>query len=334
MRRDLLTIDDLARAELDDLLDHAQSLIAEDGAPTTSASLSGKRIAFLFLEDSTRTRVSFEVAATNVGATVLTFAAGSSSLSKGESLRDTVQTIDAMGMDGLVVRHRAVGAPEMVARWAGAPVVNAGDGARSHPTQALLDCLTLRQALGRRDFAGVRIGFVGDFAHSRVVRSGIVAFAKLGASVSVIAPPTLLPPDLSSWDVDVHHDLDAVLHDLDVVYTIRPQAERIAEALLPSMGEYVARYGLTNERAARLAASTWIMEAGPLVRGVQMAAEVADHPRNLMLRQVANGVPVRMAVLESVMARPRSRAAREVWSVRPATAGRTDHTSIDVEAGR
>ena len=260
----------------------------------------------LFFEDSTRTRLSFEAAAKRLSADVMTFSAGSSSLNKGESLRDTVETIEAMGIDAVVVRHPSSGAPWQIARWLHGPsVVNGGDGWHEHPTQALLDCYTIlaeRRARGvvaddERSLAGLRIGIVGDIRHSRVARSDVLAFTAIGAAVTLVAPHTLLPPSLAGWPVEVTDDLDAVLPSLDVVYLLRLQRERMAEALLPSLREYSARYGLTRERADRMAKDALIMHPGPVNKGVELAADVADRPSAVITRQVSNGVAVRMAVL-------------------------------------
>jgi aspartate carbamoyltransferase catalytic subunit len=271
-------------------------------------ALRGKTVVSLFYEDSTRTRLSFETAARRLSADVMTFPVSTSSVNKGESLRDTVETIEAMGIDALVVRHSGSGVPWQVARWLHGPaVVNAGDGWHEHPTQALLDCYTIRQQRrergagpppdGQRALEGLRIAIVGDIRHSRVARSDVLAFASLGAHVTLVAPPTLLPPSLAGWPVDVSFDIDAVLPKLDVVYLLRLQKERMTEALLPSLREYTATYGLTRERARLLAEGALIMHPGPVNRGVEVAAEVADQPSSVITRQVANGVAVRMAVL-------------------------------------
>jgi aspartate carbamoyltransferase catalytic subunit len=258
--------------------------------------LRGKTVVSMFFEDSTRTRLSFETAARRLSADVMTFSASSSSLSKGESLKDTIQTIEAMGVDAMVVRHPASGVPHQVAAWLHGPaVVNAGDGWHEHPTQALLDCYTVRQRRGSLE--GLRIGIVGDIRHSRVARSDVLAFVALGAEVTLIAPPTLLPPSLAGWPVEVTHDLDGALPKLDVVYVLRLQRERMLEALLPSEREYTATYGLTRARARLLADGALIMHPGPVNRGVEVAAEVADSPNSVITNQVANGVAVRMAVL-------------------------------------
>jgi aspartate carbamoyltransferase catalytic subunit len=225
----------------------------------------------------------------------MNFSVSSSSVKKGESLRDTVETIEAMGIDVVVVRHSSAGVPWQVARWVDASVINAGDGWHEHPTQALLDCYTIRQQRG--SLAGLRIAIVGDVKHSRVARSNVLAFTMLGADVTLVAPPTLLPANMAGWPVAVSHDLDETLPKADIVYLLRMQRERQHEALLPSLREYTARYGLTRDRARVLADDALVMHPGPMNRGVEIAAEVADLPRSVITRQVANGVAVRMAVL-------------------------------------
>ncbi len=294
--RNLLSIADLGADGIDEILKLADSFVevSHRDIPRVPA-LRGKTVVSLFYEDSTRTRLSFETAARRLSADTMTFSVGSSSVKKGESLHDTVQTIDAMGVDAIVVRHRSAGVPQQVARWSSSAVINAGDGWHEHPTQALLDCYTIRQRLG--GVAGKRIAIVGDVKHSRVARSDILAFTAMGADVTVVAPPTLLPPSLAGWPVSVSHDLDAVLPKVDVVYLLRLQTERMTEALLPSAREYTARYGLTKSRAALLADDAIVMHPGPMNRGVEIAAEVADQPNSVITQQVANGVAVRQAVL-------------------------------------
>ena len=210
-------------------------------------------------------------------------------------MRDTVETIEAMGVDAIVVRHGSAGVPWQIAGWVGASVINAGDGWHEHPTQALLDCYTIRERLG--GLTGRRIAIVGDIKHSRVARSDVIAFTALGADVTLVAPPTLLPPSLAGWPVTVSHDIDDVLPKCDAVYLLRMQLERTTEALLPSLREYTATYGLTRERARLLPDGALIMHPGPMNRGVEIAAEVAGLPNSVITRQVANGVNVRMAVL-------------------------------------
>jgi aspartate carbamoyltransferase catalytic subunit len=224
----------------------------------------------------------------------------SSSVKKGESLRDTVQTIEAMGIDAVVVRHGSAGAPNRIAGWIDASIINAGDGCHEHPTQALLDLLTLRRHRGT-DLEGLRVAIVGDVVHSRVARSNVLAMTALGADVTLVAPPTLLPVSLDGWPVAVSHSLDDVLGDTDVVYLLRLQRERQREALFPSLREYTARWGLTSERAARLRKDTLVMHPGPMNRGIEIAADVAEGPASIIVEQVTNGVAVRMAVLYTLL---------------------------------
>jgi aspartate carbamoyltransferase catalytic subunit len=292
----LLSISDLGRDGLTELLDLTDSFVevSQRNIPKVPA-LQGKTVVSLFYEDSTRTRLSFETAAKRLSADTMNFSVSTSSVKKGESLRDTVETIEAMGIDAIVVRHAGAGVPWQVAKWSSASVINAGDGWHEHPTQALLDCYTIRQH--RHSLEGLRIAIVGDVKHSRVARSDVLAFTALGADVTLVAPPTLLPPSLAGWPVDAATDLDEVLPKVDVVYLLRMQKERQTEALLPSLREYTARWGLTRDRARLLADNALIMHPGPMNRGVEIATEVADSPNAVITQQVANGVAVRMAVL-------------------------------------
>jgi aspartate carbamoyltransferase catalytic subunit len=306
--RHLLSVADLGPDGIEEVLRVTDSFVeVSSRAIPRVPALRGKTVVSLFFEDSTRTRLSFEAAARRLSADVMSFSVASSSVNKGESLRDTVETVEAMGVDAVVVRHRGSGVPWQVARWLDGPsVVNAGDGWHEHPTQALLDCYTIRAErqvrglpapVGGRSLEGLRIGIVGDIRHSRVARSGVLAFAALGARVTLVAPPTLLPPSLEGWDVDVSADLDELLPKLDVVYLLRLQRERTDEALLPSLREYTATYGLNRERADLLGERALIMHPGPVNRGVEVAADVADRSAAVITRQVSNGVAVRMAVL-------------------------------------
>jgi aspartate carbamoyltransferase catalytic subunit len=297
--RHLLSIDDLDVDELTALLDLSEQFVAVNQREIPKVpALRGKVVASLFYEDSTRTRLSFETAAKRLSCDVMTFTVASSSVKKGESLRDTVQTIEAMGIDAVVVRHPAAGAPHRIAEWTDAAVINAGDGRHAHPTQALLDVLTLRR---HRELAGLRVAIVGDVRHSRVARSDVHALDMLGADVTLVAPPTLLPESLEGWPVRVSHELDDVVSEVDVVMLLRMQFERQREALFPTVREYTARYGLTEARAQRLKPDALIMHPGPMNRGVELAAAVADGPASLVTEQVANGVAVRMAVLYTLL---------------------------------
>jgi aspartate carbamoyltransferase catalytic subunit len=303
--RHLLSVADLGPEGIEDVMRLTDSFVeVSSRAIPKVPALRGKTVVSLFFEDSTRTRLSFETAARRLSADVMTFSASSSSLNKGESLRDTVQTVEAMGIDAVVVRHSGSGVPWQVARWLHGPsVINGGDGWHEHPTQALLDCYTIRQQQRARGVSdgsgldGLRIAIVGDVRHSRVARSDVIAFTAMGAHVTLVAPPTLLPPSLVGWPVEVTHDLESVLPKLDVVYLLRLQKERMIEALLPSLREYTATYGLTRERAGLLPPEALIMHPGPVNRGVEVAAEVADLPSSVITKQVANGVAIRMAVL-------------------------------------
>ncbi len=301
MTRHLLAIEDLGTDGIEEVLRLTESFVEVSSRPIPKVpTLRGRTVVSLFYEESTRTRLSFEAAAKRLSADTMNFNVGASAVAKGESLRDTVLTIEAMGVDAVIVRHASAGVPVQVARWVEASVVNAGDGWHEHPTQALLDCYTLRERLGSLD--GRRIAIVGDVKHSRVARSDVAAFASLGADVVLVAPPTLLPPSLVGWPVEVSHDLDEVLPKVDAVLLLRMQQERQTEALVPSLREYTAGYGLTRRRAERLPERAVIMHPGPMNRGVEIAGDVADLARSVVTRQVANGVAVRMAVLFLLLA--------------------------------
>ncbi len=292
----LLSTEGLSREEIEEFLNLGDEFagVLKREMPKVPA-LRGVTVATLFFEPSTRTRLSFERAARALSADVISFTASTSSLSKGESLKDTTLTLRAMGADVMVVRHKSTGAPWRVAEWADLPVVNGGDGAHQHPTQALLDALTIRRHFGSLD--GLEIAIVGDIRHSRVARSDLFAFAALGAKVTLVAPPTLLPQEMAGWPVAVSHSLDDVLPGVDVVYLLRIQMERGGGSVFPSLPEYVERFGLTRERFRRMKPEAVVMHPGPMNRGVEIASEVADHPRSLVLDQVANGVAIRMGVL-------------------------------------
>ena len=294
--RHLLSVADLGADGIEEVMRVTDSFVEVSERPIPRVpALRGKTVVSLFYEDSTRTRLSFETAAKRLSADTMNFSVSSSSVKKGESVRDTVETVAAMGVDAMIVRHSSAGVPWQVANWVDVAVVNAGDGWHEHPTQALLDCYTIRERRGSLE--GLRVAIVGDVKHSRVARSNVLAFSLLGAEVTLVAPPTLLPPSLAGWPVSVSHDLDDVLPKADVVYLLRMQRERQTEALLPSLREYTALYGLTRDRARLLADDALVMHPGPMNRGVEIAAEVADLPGAVITRQVANGVAVRMAVL-------------------------------------
>ncbi len=294
--KNLLTMEGVTRESLESLLSDADEFYDVMHRPIPKVpALRGKTVATMFFEPSTRTKLSFERAAKALSADVLSFSPGTSSLKKGESLKDTVLTVKAMGAELMVVRHTSTGAPWRVAEWTGLPVVNGGDGAHQHPTQALLDSLTLKQHYGSLD--GLRIAIVGDIRHSRVARSDVWAFATLGASVTLIAPPTLLPPDIEGWPADVSTDLDPVLDQFDAIYLLRVQAERGGASVFPSVAEYRDRFGMTEARFERLKPDTIVLHPGPMIRGIEIDSGPADDPRCKVLEQVTNGVAVRMAVL-------------------------------------
>jgi aspartate carbamoyltransferase catalytic subunit len=306
----LLSVADLGRDGIAEVLRVAESF-AEVGRRSVPKvpTLRGKVVATLFFEESTRTRLSFETAAKRLSADVLSLAVASSSVKKGESLRDTVETVEAMGIDAVIIRHSSAGAPHQVAHWVErAHVVNAGDGWHEHPTQGLLDCFTVRQVLAERKgaapeelgigcFEGLRVLIVGDVRHSRVARSEVLAYSTLGAHVTLASPGSLLPPSLEGWPVEVAADFDEALGDADVVSLLRLQAERGSGSFVPSLREYTAGWGLTARRVARLRDDAIVTHPGPMVRGVEIASDVADLSRTVVTQQVANGVAVRMAIL-------------------------------------
>ena len=296
MKRHLLSAADLSREDATLVLDTAEELARVADRPIKKLpTLRGRTVVNLFFEDSTRTRTSFEVAAKRLSADVINFSAKGSSVSKGESLKDTALTLEAMGADAVVIRHSASGAPHRLADWVKGSVINAGDGTHEHPTQALLDAFTMRQRLGRLE--GLKVTVVGDVLHSRVARSNVLLLDTLGAEVTLVAPPTLLPLGVESWPCATSYDLDAVVPKSDVVMMLRVQRERMGAAFFPSAREYSRRYGLDGDRMATLQDHTIVMHPGPMNRGMEIGAEVADSVRSTIVDQVANGVSVRMAVL-------------------------------------
>ncbi len=296
MKRHLISAGDLSRDDALLILDTAAELASVAGRPIRKLpTLRGLTVVNLFYEDSTRTRTSFEAAAKRLSADVINFSARGSSVAKGESLKDTALTLEAMGADAVVIRHGASGAPHRLAGWVSGSVVNAGDGTHEHPTQALLDAFTIRQRLGGPD--GVRVTIVGDVLHSRVARSNVLLLSTLGAEVTLVAPPTLMPYAVQTWPCQVSYDFDAELRKTDVVMMLRVQQERMTAAYFPSVREYRRRYGLDAGRMALLPEHAIVMHPGPMNRGVEIAAEVADSPRSTIVAQVSNGVTVRMAVL-------------------------------------
>ncbi|MDA2968203.1 MAG: aspartate carbamoyltransferase catalytic subunit [Actinomycetota bacterium] len=294
----LRSIDELGLEGLTALLQLTDHMAEINHRPVPKVpALRGRTVASLFFEDSTRTRLSFETAAKRLSADTMTFNVSTSSVNKGESLRDTVATITDMGVDAFVVRHKSVGIPWQISQWTSASIINAGDGAHQHPTQALVDCYTIREATHAQSFAGMKVAIVGDIKHSRVARSNIQAFTLLGANVVLVAPPTLLPPDVSHWPVSVSHKLDEVIGTVDVLYMLRLQSERMAQGHVPTLREYSEQYGLTQKRVLTLKSDAIVMHPGPMNRGVEMQIDPSDVKNSLIHRQVANGVSVRMAVL-------------------------------------
>ncbi|MFA9429152.1 aspartate carbamoyltransferase catalytic subunit [Egicoccus sp. AB-alg2] len=292
----LISIEDLGPAQVVGILDTAEQLlpIAErrrNSVPT----LRGKVVCNLFLEDSTRTRISFDIAAKRLSAEVINFSAKGSSVSKGESFKDTALTLDAMGVDCVVIRSGSSGAPLQLSRYLEVPILNAGDGWHQHPTQALLDVFTMRRHLG--DLAGRHVVIVGDVLHSRVARSEVQALKLLGARVTLVSPPTLLPPSVEHWGVEVSRDLDAVLPDADVVYLLRVQRERMHRAFFPTSREYARVWGVDTARLEKLPDHAIVMHPGPMNRGVEITADVADSERAVIVEQVTNGIAIRMACL-------------------------------------
>ncbi len=302
MKRHLLSSADLDRDDALLVLDTAAELAALTGRTVKKLpTLRGRTVVNLFFEDSTRTRISFEAAAKRLSADVINFSAKGSSVSKGESLKDTALTLEAMGADAVVIRHAASGAPHQLAHsgWIGGSVVNAGDGTHEHPTQALLDAFTMRRHLagGKGDLEGRKVTIVGDVLHSRVARSNVLLLATLGAEVTLVAPPTLFPVGVETWPCATSYDLDSHLRDADAVMLLRVQLERMNAAFVPSVREYSRRYGLDKQRMSSMPDHAIVMHPGPMNRGMEIASDVADAPRSVIVEQVANGVSVRMAVL-------------------------------------
>ncbi|MEI6406306.1 MAG: aspartate carbamoyltransferase catalytic subunit [Actinomycetes bacterium] len=302
----LLSINDLTAVQAQNILATAEELRKiTDGPNKKLPTLRGRTVVNLFFEDSTRTRISFESAAKRLSADVINFSAKGSSVSKGESLKDTAQTLQAMGADAVVIRHGASGAAARLADsgWISASVINAGDGTHEHPTQALLDAFTIWKHSGRdvADLTGLKIAIVGDILHSRVARSNVLLLSKLGASVTVVAPPTLLPVGIEAWPVTTSLHFDEVIADMDVVMMLRIQQERMSDSFFPSSREYSRWYGLSNARLEAMKSQAIVMHPGPMNRGLEITAEGADSARSVIVEQVSNGVLVRMAVLYSLL---------------------------------
>jgi aspartate carbamoyltransferase catalytic subunit len=313
--RHLLDTKSLTREHALEVLDVAEDMAATQHREVKKLpTLRGKTVVNLFFEDSTRTRISFEAAAKRLSADVINFSAKGSSVSKGESLQDTAQTLQAMGADAVVIRHGASGAPRTLATsgWISAGVVNAGDGTHEHPTQALLDAFTMRKRRfgddsRGRDLSGLKVAIVGDVLHSRVARSNVWLLDTLGAEVTLVAPPTLVPQDVSAWPATVVYDLDdAIAAEPDALLVLRIQLERMNAAYFPTEREYSRRWGLDAERLAALPPDSMVMHPGPMNRGLEISSEAADSPRSTVLDQVTNGVSVRMAVLYLLLAGERA----------------------------
>jgi aspartate carbamoyltransferase catalytic subunit len=269
-------------------------------------TLRGRTIVNLFAEDSTRTRISFEAAAKRLSADVINFSAKGSSISKGESLKDTAQTLQAMGADAVIIRHGASGAAQRLAdsKWMSGSVINAGDGTHEHPSQALLDAFTIRKHLAKsgEDLTGIKVVIVGDVLHSRVARSNVLLLAKLGAEVTLVAPPTLLPVGVESWPCKISYDFDGAIIGADAVMMLRIQLERMSEMFFPNAREYSRYFGLNSDRVKALKPSTLVMHPGPMNRGLEITADAADGARSVIVEQVSNGVSVRMAILYMLLA--------------------------------
>ena len=292
----LLTMEDLDAEQITRILDTAEALKDIALRPIKKVpTLRGRTVCNLFFEDSTRTRISFEIAAKRLSADVINFSAKGSSVSKGEGLKDTALTLQAMGVDAIVVRHAASGAPHQLTQWVDAKVLNAGDGWHQHPTQALLDLFTIREKLGRID--GLRAAVVGDVFHSRVARSVVQGLVTMGAEVTIVGPPTLLPPGVQTWGASVSHDIDEVLPKTDVLYMLRVQRERMDQQFFPSSREYARIWGVDRERLGRLPDEAIVMHPGPMNRGVELTADAADAPNSVITEQVTNGIAVRMSCL-------------------------------------
>jgi aspartate carbamoyltransferase catalytic subunit len=302
MKNQLLSINDLSHEDVIAILDTATQLEKITTGPTKKLpTLRGRTVVNLFFEDSTRTRISFETAAKRLSADVINFSAKGSSVSKGESLKDTAQTLQAMGADAVVIRHGSSGAAQRLADsgWINATVINAGDGTHEHPTQALLDAYTISKRFpdNNRDFSSLKIAIVGDILHSRVARSNVLLLTMMGAKVTLIAPPTLLPVGVEKWPVNISYDVDAELESFDVVMMLRIQLERMSNYYFPSEREYARRYGLNETRLKRMKKNSIVMHPGPMNRGLEISAASADSSRSVIIDQVGNGVVTRMAVL-------------------------------------
>ena len=297
MHKHLLSMDQLSAEDIATILDTAESLRQVTARPIKKLpTLRGRTVCNLFYEASTRTRISFELAAKRLSADVINFSADSkSSVAKGESFKDTAWTLEAMGVDAIIVRHGSSGAPHQLSQWVKASVINAGDGSHEHPTQALLDLYSIREHF--KDFEGLKVAIVGDIISSRVARSNVKGLVTMGAEVVLVGPPTLVPREAAEWGVTITSDLDEVLGDVDVCYLLRVQKERQSEQLFPSLREYASLWGLDSRRLAKMRPESLVMHPGPMNRGVEISAEVSESPRSIILDQVSNGLAVRMSLL-------------------------------------
>jgi len=302
MKKHLVSAHDLKKDEAVLVLDTAKELAVISDRPVKKLpTLRGRTVVNLFFEDSTRTRISFEAASKRLSADVINFSAKGSSVSKGESLKDTAQTLQSMGADAVVIRHGSSGAPHLLAtrNWIDAVVINAGDGTHEHPTQALLDAYTIRKHLRNNegDLSGLKVAIVGDILHSRVARSNAILLNTLGATPIMVAPPTLLPVGIEKWNGEYSYDLDEVLPQVDAVMMLRVQQERMSDAYFPNAREYSRNFGLNSQRLKTMQKHALVLHPGPMNRGMEITAEVADSTNSVVIEQVANGVSVRMAVL-------------------------------------
>ena len=327
MIKHLLSINQLTREDIGRILDTAGSF-REVGTRVIKKvpALRGRTVVNLFYENSTRTRISFEVAAKRLSADVINFSSSGSSVSKGESLKDTALTLQAMGADAIVIRHSSSGAPYTLSRWVTASVLNAGDGTHEHPTQGLLDLFTIREHFPQLE--GLRIAIVGDIRHSRVARSLTFGATKMGMEVTLIGPPTLIPPEATQWGAEVSHDIDGVLPKLDVCYMLRVQRERQRQQFFPSVREYSRLFGLSRARFGALPEGALVMHPGPMNRGVEIASDVADMPRSVITDQVTNGIAVRMSLLYLMLGSEVSRTAESERDAAPPAAEQLEGASV------
>jgi aspartate carbamoyltransferase catalytic subunit len=331
MIKHLLSVNDLSREDIVRILDTAESF-REVGTRVIKKvpALRGRTVVNLFYEDSTRTRISFELAAKRLSADVINFSTSGSSVAKGESLKDTALTLQAMGADAIVIRHSSSGSPVTLTKWVTASVLNAGDGTHEHPSQALLDLYTMRERFGLVE--GLKVAIVGDVLHSRVARSLTFGLSKMGADVTLVGPPTLIPPEAPAWGATVSHELDPVLPKLNVCYMLRVQRERQRQQFFPSVREYSRLYGLSRDRVESLPEGTMIMHPGPMNRGVEIASDVADLPQSVITEQVTNGIAIRMSLLFLMLAGEFEAEPRPDLAAAAARNERATRTELGVDA--